>query len=235
MAIDFGSLASDIIGFLLSNWVAIVTIVITIIGVLGTPYYLRSRINSARQERYNQAKSTLLDVLENQIINGRDLTEERINNFISAVERRYSVSISDRISSVGLLQDLQFRLEESKLDVTDKESFSSQIDDLIKQYREERHFEDLPFEYQMAIEELETVEDVSAEDIVSELEAARSKRQTTSIDSPFQVFMDTSRVMLNPSVLFELPADTRSRILRVVLGTVLIYLSILYYFFIFLS
>lgn len=220
MTVTFGNLTQNIFNFVVSNSVAIITIIITIIGIIGTPYYLRSRVNSAQQERYNQAKNILLDVLENHVMNGREISRARINTLQSAIERRYSVSISDRVSTSELLEDLLLRIEESKLDIDDKESYTGKIEEKINNFQEERRFEDLPNEYQLAIENLGAQDDISPETIIMELEDAREKRQQKSYGGPF----DMMKLILRPDEMNNLPPHIR----RSFMVAILIYISIIY-------
>lgn len=218
-----GGVIDGILKFISSNIVAIVTIIITLLGIGGTPYYIRSRVNSAQQERYNQAKSNFLDIIEEQLINEHDITEKRLSNLRSAIERRYSVSISDRLSTVELLQDLQLRIEESKLDSDVKQQYTEIIESTIDEIKETRQFEDLPFEYQAAIEELNELDDVSPSTLVERIEEARVGRRVESSST----FLEMFRIAFNPSRLDELPPDVKRNVRRRMLFAALVYLTFL--------
>lgn len=227
MAIEVGNAIQGIINFILSNLVAIVTLILTIIGIIGTPYYLRNKVSSAQQERYKQAKDSLLNLLEDKVINDRGLPEERINNLRSAIERRYSVSISDRISTIELLQDLQLRIEESKIDIEDKEEYSNKIQDVIEDYREERQIEDLPVEYQIAVQDLQSMDEITPQQIVEHIEEARRERQRESFESPFEVIS----IFANPGKWSELPPDARRRFYRILIVFGTLYTMFIAYFY----
>lgn len=191
------------INFLTDNIVAIITIIITAIGVIGTPYYIRNRVNSAQQERYNQAKESLLDILENQVINDKDLSDDRLDNLLSAIERRYSVSISERVSHIEILQDLQLRIEESKLDVNDKEKYSTEIEARIKEIRDHRDGEDLPSVYRSAISELEGADNLSEDDLVRRIEKVRLERTPSPVINPVHFYKELFRGNLHQVPPFQ--------------------------------
>jgi len=173
--------------FVTSNFVAIISIAITLIGIVITPYYIRGRISSAQKERYNQAKNSLLDILEEQIINKKEMSEERLGNLTLAMERRHSVSISDRISKVEILQDLQLRIEESKLDVDDKEEYSGIIEEKISQIKSRNDDVSIPPEYDYIIEELENTDNITEEKLVEKVEEVRRKPKASISISAYEM------------------------------------------------
>lgn len=125
--------------YVTTNWIgllvtAAITAVITLLSVYLTNRALRDYVTSAREERISQAKDELISMLENQIINRKGISTSKIDNLIEAVEREHSVNLSNTVSPITLLQDLELRIEQSShLDVEQKEEYGEIIEDKIEE------------------------------------------------------------------------------------------------------
>lgn len=132
------SFAYAVLTYLLNNALNIIgTILLGLIGAYLTQRYIKREVTSARKERLDQAKTNLLDVLEMQVINDKDISEEKIENLMAAVDRKYSVSLSANLSKKDILQDVELRIEESRhLSPSDKEEYSNRIEQQISSIKE---------------------------------------------------------------------------------------------------
>lgn len=218
---------ASIYDIIASNIGLVITAVVPILGILISQYFGRKRIRSANRERFSQAKNSLLDILEEQIVDNRDLSDQRVKNLISAVERDYNVTLTDQISMNEIYQDLLLRFEESKLDMEDKEEYTSKIEDQIGQLMDRRRIEDLPSEYSAAYSELKELSNVEADDIVEAFEEARAERRTE--------YQETSIIqyMLFPGFPENLPRQQRARYRMIVMTAIMFYILLIYFVFFF--
>lgn len=115
--------------FLEDNWQnIIITLAAVLISYFLTSYAQKKYLASAEKERLKQAKDSLLDLLEARIINKQDIHLDKINNLLIAIEREYSVYLSDIVSPLSLLEDLELIFEKSHhLDSIQKDEYCSQI------------------------------------------------------------------------------------------------------------
>lgn len=113
----------------------IVGAVSILIGILVSfvSYKLQKReISSGDIERRKRAREELLDVIEGNIINRQNLTEDMIQDLIAASERMYKVNLVEVSNPIILLQDVLLRLQRSKhLDINQKGVYNDQIENLI--------------------------------------------------------------------------------------------------------
>ncbi len=125
----------EIFSFLNQNWQnIIVALAIGFLFYFLSNYALRRYITSAERERLKQAKDTILNILESRIINKQDISLDKINNLLKAIDREHSVFLSDLVSPSSLLQDLELQFEKSHhLDTTQKEEYCTQIQNQIKE------------------------------------------------------------------------------------------------------
>ena len=125
---------TEVFTFLNSNWQNI--IVALIVGLLFyflSNYAQRRYITSVEKVKIKQAKGSLIDILESRIINKQDIPLNKIENLLEAVERGYSVFLSD-ITPISILQDLELQFEKSHhLDPTQKEEYCKQIQNKIQE------------------------------------------------------------------------------------------------------
>ena len=168
-----------VIEYISNNWTALsVTIIVTAISVYISIRYSKSYITSAKEERRNQARLELLNLLENRIINGKDVNLEKIDNLINAIDRKYSVSLAERVSLNGLMEDIELRIEESRhLDPDQKDKFTQEIRKISENLSVDD--EDVPSvksEYRELIENIKNlVEEESRESALEELDHLDSK------------------------------------------------------------
>lgn len=147
----------EILAFLNQNWQnIIVAFAIGFLFYFLSNYALRRYINSAERERLKQAKDTVLNILEYRIINKQDISLDKINNLLRAIDREHSVILSDLVSPSSLLQDLELQFEKSHhLDPTQKEEYCMQIQNQIQEIRTTEETLNVPRKYSEIIEHLE--------------------------------------------------------------------------------
>lgn len=123
--------------FIYSNWQnIIVALAVGLLFYFLSNYALKRVITSAERERLNLAKNSLLDILEARIINKQDISVDKINNLIKAIEREHSVGLSEVVSPLSLLQDIELRFEKSHhLDPTQKEQYCQRIQNQMQEIR----------------------------------------------------------------------------------------------------
>ncbi|MCK4796383.1 MAG: type IV pilin N-terminal domain-containing protein [Spirochaetes bacterium] len=149
--------------FLEDNWQnIIITLAAGLIFYFLTNYALKKYFASAENERLKQAKDSLLDILEARIINKQHINLDKINNLLTAIDRDYSVYLSDIVSPFSLLEDLELRFEKSHhLDPTQKDEYCSQIQNQIQNIRTTEEALNFPRRYSEILENLET--DITSE------------------------------------------------------------------------
>lgn len=119
--------------FLEDNWQDIIIALAAILISYFLPSYAQKKyFASAEKERLKQAKDSLLNLLEARIINKQDIYLDKINNLLIATEREYSVYLSDIVSPLSLLEDLELIFEKSHhLDSIQKDEYCSQIQNIV--------------------------------------------------------------------------------------------------------
>ena len=147
----------DIFAFLGQNWQnIIVALVIGFLFYFLSNYALRRYITSAERERLKQAKDIILNILESRIINKQDISLDKINNLLKAIDREHSVILSDLVSPSSLLQDLELQFEKSHhLDSTQKEEYCTQIQNQIQEIRKIEKTLNVPKRYSEIVNNLE--------------------------------------------------------------------------------
>lgn len=149
-----------ILTFLYNNWQDFIVdlVVGLVVGlVLGMLFHILSkrRTISAESERVKQAKNSLLDILEARIINKKNITVDKINNLLKAIEREYSIIFSDAIFLSSLLQDLELRFEKNNyLDPAQKEEYCELIQNQIHEIETTEESSIIPNKYSEIIETL---------------------------------------------------------------------------------
>ena len=108
-----------------NNWPAI--IISSIIGFAPVIYDFKNSSN-AEKERISQSKNELLDILENFIINNREINFDVIKHLKNSVTRKYSIDNKDLNSALFIVEDLNLRFEKSNhLAAEQKEEYSKKI------------------------------------------------------------------------------------------------------------
>jgi hypothetical protein len=127
--------------FFTTYWVEILLSVISIIvgAIVGYVFYrLQKRdVASAEIERINRAREEMLDILESNVVNKQNISEETIYNLLAASEREYRVSLRDICTPITLLQDVTLRLHRSRhLDINQKTDYSARLEKVILEISE---------------------------------------------------------------------------------------------------
>lgn len=150
-------MAIDVLKFLEDNWQnIIVTLVAGLMFYFLSNYAQKKYFASAEKERLKQAKESLLYILEARIINKQDVHLDKIKNLLKAIERDHSVYLSDAVSPLSLLEDLELIFEKSHhLDSTQKEEYCKQIQNEIQTIRATEESLIVPRRYSVIIETLE--------------------------------------------------------------------------------
>ena len=123
----------DLVTFLYSNWQSIIVAFgIGFLFFILSTYGIKKYISSAERERLKQAKNSMLDILESRIINKQNLSIDKINSLLTAIDRENSVDLTGRGSPSSLLEDLGLRFEKSHhLDPSQKEEYCKKIEEYI--------------------------------------------------------------------------------------------------------
>ena len=200
----------DIWFFLYQNWQNIlVALAIGFLFYLLSNYALKRYITSAERERIKQAKDTILSILESRIINKQDISLDKINNLLKAIDREHSVILSDLVSPSSLLQDLELQFEKSHhLDPIQKEEYCTQIQNQIQEIRGMEDTSKFPKKYSDIIENLE--ENIKSNKIDESLEylellktkiSGQEKINYQEINEPFSIIA----LALTLTILFSFP------------------------------
>lgn len=124
-------LQQGIVQSLTSNWV---TIVVTVLATAITLFVSVRYQTNAREERLNQAKDGVISVIEEHVIDGKNLSTNKLDNLIRAAEREHVVPLGEKVSKTSLLEDLQLKIERSPhLNTEQKQEYTAQIQDYIKE------------------------------------------------------------------------------------------------------
>lgn len=157
---------------LAQNWASVtITFLISLFSVYGTKKIIEGYLSSATDERRSQAKSDLLDVLENHVINEKDISSDKMAHLMSAIDRKHSVNLSDKLSKVELLQDIELRIEESShLDSTQKEEYSETIEGTIAEIKAQNESPEYyyPVPHHMKASLINTLQDELEQDNIEE-------------------------------------------------------------------
>lgn len=121
------------LSFFTNNWISLlVTLIISILIAYFFNYLSSKREESAEKERGIQAKSRILDILENKIINKQEITREKIERLIKSSSRKYSTNLLLNLTPESLLEDLELLFEESHhLDPNQKQEYSDKLNQLL--------------------------------------------------------------------------------------------------------
>lgn len=121
----------SIVQTLISNWV---NILVTSLATGTTLYYSRRYRTNARKERLSQAKESVIEVVEEHVIDDKKFSVSKFDNVISAAGRKHEVSLSNNVSKVSLLEDLELKIEKSNhLNSDQKEDYTNQIQEYIEE------------------------------------------------------------------------------------------------------
>lgn len=140
-------------------------------------YAIKRYIATAERERLKHAKNNLIDILEELIISKRDISIDKINNLIKAIEREQSVVLTGIISPSSLLQDIELRFEKSHyLDHTQKAEYYELIQNQIQEIRKKEEPLIIPKKYSEIIETLtEEIRSKNTEKSLENLELLKKK------------------------------------------------------------
>lgn len=197
MLLQIGSWLSGIFTALANNWV---TILVTFIATAASGVYGIRRQTSVKDNKILQAKNDVLDVFEEDIINEKEISIDKMQNIINAVERKHSVNISNRYTRVGLLEDLQLRFEETRyLDPEQKRVYAEKIESSIEELREDEQTLDQVSEFESEFEDIR--ENIDSGNI------DEAKRQLESVENEV-VRLETEQSEIPDSVDMLGPEET---------------------------
>jgi len=164
--------------FIYSNWQnIIVALAVGLLFYFLSNYALKRVITSAERERLNLAKNSLLDILEARIINKQDISTDKINNLTKAIEREHSVGLSDVVSPLTLLQDIELRFEKSHhLDPAQKEQYCERIQNQMQEIRANENTLTVPRRYSDIVDTLtEEIKSKNNDKALENLELLKKK------------------------------------------------------------
>lgn len=135
--------------FVYSNWQSIlITLAAGFLFYKLSDIAIKRYMVSADRERLKNAKNILLDILEARIINKQDISTDKINNLTKAIEREHSIGLSDIVSPLTLLQDIELRFEKSHhLDPAQKEQYCERIQNRIQEIKANEYTLTVPRRY----------------------------------------------------------------------------------------
>ena len=151
---------SQLIEYVTLNWQNIsITIIVSTFFYFLSSISLKKIVISAEKERINQAKDSLLNILEARIINKQDVSLEKVNSLINAINRDHSLNLFQVVTPITLLQDLELIFEKSHhLDARQKDEYCTQIREQVKliekSIQNEGKIIEIPMEYSKILEKL---------------------------------------------------------------------------------
>ncbi len=164
--------------FIYSNWQSIlITLAAGFLFYKLSDIAIKRYMVSADRERLKNAKNILLDILEARIINKQDISTDKINNLTKAIEREHSVGLSDVVSPLTLLQDIELRFEKSHhLDPTQKEQYCERIQNQMQEIRANENTLTLPRKYSDIVDTLtEEIKSKNTDKALDNLELLKKK------------------------------------------------------------
>ena len=169
----------DIVTFLYSNWQSIIVAFgIGFLFFILSTYGIKKYVSSAERERLKQAKNSMLDILESRIINKQNLSIDKINSLLTAIDRENSVDLTGRGSPSSLLEDLGLRFEKSHhLDPFQKEEYCKKIEEYMGNIiKEEEKIITVPTKYTEIVDILtENIKSNNSEKALESLEILKKK------------------------------------------------------------
>ena len=169
----------DIVTFLYSNWQSIIVALgIGFLFFILSTYGIKKYVSSAERERLKQAKNSMLDILESRIINKQNISIDKINSLLTAIDRENSVDLTGRVSPSSLLEDLGLRFEKSHhLDPFQKEEYCKKIEEYMGNIiNEEEKIITVPTKYTEIVDILtENIKSNNSEKALESLELLKKK------------------------------------------------------------
>lgn len=157
-----------------ANWSF--TTVVTLLGAYVGIRYQSRRQESVDEKEREQAKDEIISMMENRLINEKDISEDWIDNLVLAAERKYELRTLSQISPVSLLQELMFKIEESShLDPDQKERYVNNIEETIEEVENSRKISRMSNSYSDLIEELRNEIQEENESALNVLESLEDK------------------------------------------------------------
>ncbi|WP_141551638.1 hypothetical protein [Natrinema sp. CBA1119] len=223
-----------IVNHVTRNWASIlVALVIGIVSIFGTRAYLNREVASAKIEKKNQAKNDLLNSIERQLINNQDIGSQWVADLIEAIERKHGVSISDEVTKVSVLQDVQLRIAESRhLDGDQKQEYSEYLQLRIREIKEDKNSPELKERYLEKFTEIEEL--LSNKKVDQAREEIKELRKEIS-NGQYQPYIEERpettlmQLLLWHRTIRSLPPERRRRVLRMMLVVTGLYVSIIIY------
>lgn len=168
-----------IIHSLTTNWV---TIVVTTVATGITLYVSKKHQTNAREERLKQAEESVIGVIEEHIIDGKDLSISKFDDLINAAEREHSVPLSENVSKVSLLEDLELKIERSPhLNSDQKEKYTDQIQKFISKIEEKEKAPEVTRTRQEILQSLsKNIENGDTDDALEDVE--RIKHEISQLE-----------------------------------------------------
>lgn len=187
----------DIVTFLYSNWQSIIVALgIGFLFFILSTYGIKKYVSSAERERLKQAKNSMLDILESRIINKQNISIDKINSLLTAIDRENSVDLTGRVSPSSLLEDLGLRFEKSHhLDPSQKEEYCKKIEEYIGNIiKEEEKIITVPTKYTEIVDILtENIKSNNSEKALESLELLKKKIKERE-EYPYSIYSTFRRL-----------------------------------------
>lgn len=197
----------EISTFLNSNWQSVIVALIvgSLFHVLST-YAQRRYVTSAERVKIKQAKTSLMDILEARIINKQDISLDKIDHLLEAVERDHSVFLAD-VTSISLLQDLELQFEKSHhLDPTQKDEYCKQIQNKIREIETTEEESLIPKKYSEIFDTLvEKITSKNTNEALKSLELLKkriSEREEYISEDGNNIFSQLINIIITISLIY---------------------------------
>lgn len=197
----------EISTFLNSNWQSVIVALIvgSLFHVLST-YAQRRYVTSAERVKIKQAKTSLMDILEARIINKQDISLDKIDHLLEAVERDHSVFLAD-VTSISLLQDLELQFEKSHhLDPTQKDEYCKQIQNKIREIETTEEESLIPKKYSEIFDTLvEEITSKNTNEALKSLELLKkriSEREEYISEDGNNIFSQLINIIITISLIY---------------------------------
>jgi hypothetical protein len=173
-----------------------ITIVVSIVSILSTSYLINRRVESAKEERRKQAKETILEILENRLVEDREISDKTMEDIISSANNTYNSNLY--ISYIELFQELILRIEQSRhLSAEEKDAYISKINETSDEISDEEYESIEVGLYDDLIQDIKTeLQRENTEEALQMIESYESNPENFNIDSGSKKSTDIFDILL---------------------------------------
>lgn len=178
------------------------TVLLATLATGVTFYTLRKYRIAAQRSEIDQAVQDVEDVVQEHIIGDKHLPIEKFDSLISAAERRHSVTLTDKVTKVSLLEDIEMEIEKNPhLKSEQKQEYTDQARYYINDIQESERARDLDVDHERA-EILETLSDKlpDGEDDATVEELARLETEFAELEDQLESSSQSDSTSSVPNV-----------------------------------